>query len=286
MMERKTVSFTLTNLNTEGRIFEGYASTFGNLDLADDVVHPGAFAKTLAERGSKVKVLWQHDVGEPIGRPLILREDQKGLWIQALVSDTARGRDAMALLHDGAINEMSIGYDPMPAGTDYSKDSKGRTVRNLREVRLWEVSLVAFPANPQAMVTALKEAEALSPSLPEPVLEPEVKAGRVLSRANATRLRNALGEISEILKAARLLEDEADDAPDKDSEKSTPVPTGEEDSQEHKAEQAGPEPTPPTAEEKSAAGPDVTPPTCEFDRKAAELAAGFWEIQQSIVEVT
>jgi len=158
--EYKTLPFEVTNLNTEGRTIEGYASVFGNVDLGGDIVHPGAFRKTLAERGNKVRFFWQHDRNEPLGKPIELREDARGLFIKAIVSDTARGRDALALLKDGAISGLSIGYDAIPGGTDISKTSDGSTVRNLREVRLWEFSLVSMPMNEAAEVLALKAAPA------------------------------------------------------------------------------------------------------------------------------
>lgn len=158
-MEHKLLSFEVTDLNIEGRTLEGYASVFGNIDLGGDIVHPGAFTKTLAERGDKVKFLWQHDMQEPLGRPLELREDGRGLFIKAIISDTVRGRDALALLRDGAIDGMSIGYDAVKGGTDYDKADNGDTVRNLRELRLWEFSLVTLGMNEEAQVTALKEQE-------------------------------------------------------------------------------------------------------------------------------
>ncbi len=158
MSEHKTVAFSLEKMDAQEGTFQGYASTFGNLDLVGDVIHPGAFTKTLAERGGKVRLLWQHDTTEPIGKPLELREDAKGLYIKAKVSDTSRGRDALALLRDGAIDSMSIGYDVIPSGVDFSKGSDGKTVRNLRELKLYEVSLVSFPANEQATVLSVKGA--------------------------------------------------------------------------------------------------------------------------------
>ena len=154
--ERKTFEFKVTDFDYEGRTVEGYAAVFGNIDQGNDIIHPGAFAKTLVERGNKVRFLWQHDMHEPIGRPLELREDASGLFIKAIVSDTARGRDALALMRDNAISGLSIGYDAIPGGTDYSKED-GTGVRNLRELRLWEFSLVTFPMNELANVTALKD---------------------------------------------------------------------------------------------------------------------------------
>jgi len=154
--ERKSFVFKLENLDIEGRTLEGHVAIFGNIDRVDDIIHPGAFTKTIAERGQKVKFLWQHDPGEPLGRPLVMQEDGKGLFVKALISDTQRGRDALALLKDDAINQMSIGYDPI--SFDYTKKGE-KTIRNLREVRLHEFSLVTFAANEEATVTALKEDE-------------------------------------------------------------------------------------------------------------------------------
>jgi len=155
--EYKAFPFEVTSLDFEGRTLEGYASIFGNLDSGGDIVHKGAFGKTLKERGGKVKFLWQHDSREPLGRPLELREDDKGLFIKAIVSKTRRGLDTLELLRDGAINEFSIGYDAIKGGTDYSEGVDGSRIRNLREIKLYEFSLVTFAMNEEAQVTALKE---------------------------------------------------------------------------------------------------------------------------------
>ena len=110
-MEYKVLPFAVSAIDGEGRTLEGYAATFGNVDLVSDMIHPGAFTKTLTERGNKVRLLWQHKTDEPIGRPIELREDAKGLFIKAIISDTARGRDVLALLKDKAVDSMSIGYE-------------------------------------------------------------------------------------------------------------------------------------------------------------------------------
>jgi len=159
MHEYKTFDFQVKAFDYEGRTVEGYASVFGNLDLGRDIVEPGAFAKTLVERGNKVRFLWQHDQREPIGRPIEMREDDHGLFIKAIVSDTGRGRDALALLRDGAISGLSIGYDAIPGATEYTKGADGESVRLLKELRLWEFSLVSMPMNEEATVTALKAAD-------------------------------------------------------------------------------------------------------------------------------
>ena len=212
-IEHKVVTFEIESLDAEGRTFEGYASIFDIEDLGGDVVHRGAFTKTLAERGNKVRLLWQHNPDEPLGKIMLLREDEKGLFVRAAISDTARGRDALALLKDGAIEAMSIGYDAVDF--DFDQNEEGEPRRNLRAVRLWEISLVSFPMQEMAEVTALKQKDTKS--------EPEHKAGRVLSKRNATRLMNALDTIRAVLDDAGLFEDDSEDEDDENSKQAAPI---------------------------------------------------------------
>lgn len=158
-MERKTLEFKVTKFDYRGRTLEGYAAAFNNVDLGGDVIHQGAFTKTLAERGGKVKFLWQHDPTEPLGRPIEMREDENGLFVKAIISPTSRGNDALALLKDGAIDGLSIGYDPVKGATDFERVDSGETVRHLKEIKLFEFSLVTFPMNESATVTGLKAVE-------------------------------------------------------------------------------------------------------------------------------
>lgn len=138
---------------SEKGAFVGYASTFGGLaDRAGDVIVRGAFAKSLSEHkaaGSTPGMLWAHDMAEPVGRWQSFSEDAKGLKAEGkLTLDVSRGRDAHALMKDGALS-LSIGYRVRQDGYD-------RNTRMLKEIELLEVSLVAVPANPHARVTAVK----------------------------------------------------------------------------------------------------------------------------------
>ena len=143
---------------TEGSVIEGYASLFGLADQGGDAVMPGAFAaslKRLADKGDKVRMLWQHDPTKPIGVWEEIREDAKGLWVKGrLLPDVALAREAAALISAGAIDGLSIGYRTKRA----ERDAAG--VRRLVEVELWEVSLVTFPMLPEAKVDR-KEGEDL-----------------------------------------------------------------------------------------------------------------------------
>ena len=209
-MEHKNISFEVKAFDYKKRTLEGIASAFGNVDLGMDIIHEGAFTKTLAERGNKVRFLWQHKSDEPIGRIIEIREIDAGLYIKAIISNTSRGRDSLELLNDKAIDGLSIGYDPI-GRPDLTKTDNG-TVRNLREVRLWEVSLVTFPMNEEATVTSLKrlvidsegvlvpaecaETEDNDGANDEPdqddADEKSVKIGRAISAANAARLMIAV----------------------------------------------------------------------------------------------
>ena len=139
----------------DGAVIEGYASLFGAVDRGGDIVEPGAYAaslKALAAAGRSVKMLWQHDPAEPIGIWDEVREDAKGLYVKGrLLTDVARAREAAALIGAGAIEGLSIGYRTLRA----SKDDNGR--RRLKELELWEVSLVTFPMLPEARVGAKGE---------------------------------------------------------------------------------------------------------------------------------
>jgi uncharacterized protein len=129
--------------------FEGYASTFGNKDSYADVVLRGAFLKSLSQK--QPKLLWQHDYSEPIGVIKSAVEDGKGLKVHGIISKTSKGQDVATLLRDGAVDRMSIGYRPVQS--DMGKDG----VRSLKEIDLLEISLVTFPANAKAIVTAVKD---------------------------------------------------------------------------------------------------------------------------------
>ncbi len=144
----------------EKGFFEGYASTFdGPPDLGGDVVKPGAFVKTIEERGifgNGIKMLWQHDMHDPAGIWHELREDKVGLRVRgqlAVESDT--GRNAYALMKIGALDGMSIGYNAKDF--EIIEDENGRT-RYIKEAALYEISLVTFGMNTRAKITDVKSA--------------------------------------------------------------------------------------------------------------------------------
>jgi HK97 family phage prohead protease len=150
--ERKFLASETALTVSEGSLVEGYASLFGQADQGGDVVVAGAYGTSLAKlaaAGRRVKMLWQHDPGQPIGIWDEVREDAKGLWVKGrILTDVEKGREAGALLAAGAIDGLSIGYRTVKT----EKNAKGQ--RLLQEVELWEVSLVTFPMLPEARVAA------------------------------------------------------------------------------------------------------------------------------------
>ena len=128
--------------------FEGYGSTFGNEDLGGDVVVGGAFIKSLKKR--KPKLLWQHDRNKPIGTIEEIKEDGNGLFLKAsLPKFVSFSNDIGGLLKAGAVDSMSIGF------TTKDFDIQ-KNVRHLKTLDLYEVSVVTFPMNPDAVVTNIK----------------------------------------------------------------------------------------------------------------------------------
>lgn len=150
-LQTKTAAFEVKKEPDQDGEFEGYASTFGNVDQGMDIIERGAFTKSLGS-GRKVKMLWQHDVGKVIGVWDEMREDERGLYVKGrLLKDVTLGREAMALMRAGAIDSMSIGYLTIEAVPE-----AGGRVRKLTEVDLFEVSLVTMPMNEMARVTDVK----------------------------------------------------------------------------------------------------------------------------------
>lgn len=136
--------------------FEGYGSTFGNVDLGDDVVARGAFAQTIADHvksGTMPAMFFSHDMNEPIGDWLHMEEDARGLRMAGklwLGKGITKAEQAYMMLKSKSPKGLSIGY----ITRDSSIDKKG--VRTLLDVDLKEVSPTSFPMNPKAVATSVK----------------------------------------------------------------------------------------------------------------------------------
>lgn len=134
------------------RRIEGYAAVFGNRDAYGDIIMPGAFERSLRERPD-VKVLWQHNTREPIGKQESALEDDFGLSAVGVLTNTDLvTKTVVPLLLDGVITGLSIGYNVMEE--DYDGDLEAWL---LKDVELFEWSPVTFPANELATIAEVKE---------------------------------------------------------------------------------------------------------------------------------
>ena len=191
--EKKQIDFDVKQIDDEQREFEGYASVFGNRDSHGDIVEKGAFRKTIQERGDQLKILWQHDMTEPIGKVVEAREDDHGLKIRGKLSNTTRAKDALQLMKDGVVNQLSIGFDTI-------KEDFKDGIRHLKELKLYEVSPVTFPSNELAYVTDVKKDESQQGGIERALKRiSSVKEGRVLSEHNQELLQEAMEAIESLL---------------------------------------------------------------------------------------
>src|ERR1700735_3241440 len=150
-MERKLFAFTELKADTDARTVEGWASTFGNTDLDNDIIARGAFADSI--KAKMPKLLWQHQSDQVIGIWNEAKETDQGLYVKGTILDTTLGNDAYKLAKAGAIDSMSIGFSIKAYSVDRENDT-----RTIEKVDLWEVSLVTFPANHMARIMGVKGA--------------------------------------------------------------------------------------------------------------------------------
>lgn len=218
--------------------YEGYFSVTGNVDDGGDVIHSGAFTKTLQERGKRIKVFYAHDWQKLIGPPpAVIREDEHGLFASGrLTLDSMWGREAWVLMKDGAMTEGSIGYEPIKIEyesadgepiTDVWDAFKPGTIRHLKEVKLYEISPVPLGMNPLTAIRAVKSAAMqrhFTPDALEGYLKlfahfaEELKAGRMLSAASKEKLnaakdalQAAMDALADLLAAADPADTDDDD---------------------------------------------------------------------------
>ena len=127
--------------------FSGYASVFNIPDSYNDIILPGAFKDSLLNSDcSKIKLLWQHNTKKPIGIFTRLEETVKGLFVAGkIVTSFAKGREVASLLKIGAIDGLSIGFE---AEETFYADQ----FRYIKKAKLWEISVVTFPAHSNARV--------------------------------------------------------------------------------------------------------------------------------------
>lgn len=154
MAIKSRLRMEIKEITAEGS-FEGILSPYGNVDGDCDVVDPGAYTKTLKENGPEVPLMWNHGkrVDFPIGK-LVLEDRENGLWCkgQILIDSIPVARTVYSLIKLRIVKGLSIGYKSI-------KDAIEGGVRHLKEIKLYEGSIVTFPMNEMALITAVKARE-------------------------------------------------------------------------------------------------------------------------------
>lgn len=190
-MQTKDMSFAVKAAGESDGLSEGqivaYASVFDNVDSYGDRMVKGAFANTLVEwkeSGRTIPLLFGHNMTDPmmnIGAVLNAEEDDRGLKITAQFDlDQQVSAQVYRLVKSRRLSELSFAFDVVN-----SKDAEG--VRELTEVKLYECSIVPIGANPETEIIAVKTTADVLRSAAV-----DLKAGRTISSANETKLRDSI----------------------------------------------------------------------------------------------
>ena len=210
-MEKKVFKFEIKGISEDGE-FDGYLSTFNNIDHGKDIVERGAFKKTISEK-KDFPLLWYHFPYEPVGMFTVKGEDEVGLAVHGILDlNVQRARELYSLIKkfgDKVIQGMSMGYDVI-------KEIWEKDIRRIKELKLWEGSLVVFPMNPRATITNIK---AFEDDLVKVIdfASQEEKAGRKISSSNLKLIKQAIEALNALLEAAEPSDDTQGDKKSQDN---------------------------------------------------------------------
>ena len=144
---------------------KAYALVFGNVDSYGDIIAEKACDNFLmSENADRLRLCYQHDMNEVIGVITDKGVDATGMWIEADILPTTKGKDVQILMKAGAVNEFSIGY----WADEYHFEKRGSMeVRILDAITILEVSPVSRAANPKAVVVDMKNEEIVEENAPD-----------------------------------------------------------------------------------------------------------------------
>ncbi len=189
-LQYKTIKAEFKARGDKGE-YEGHFSVFSNLDDGGDVMMPGAFAKTIADRRERIKPMYMHDWTMLLGpAPDVLAEDGKGLYAKGRLTleNFYAGQIVWPLLKDNALNEGSIGYETIQADWDQTG------VRLLKEVKLYEFSFVPLGMNSLTQIQAVKMLRQQHGAGPEELLQ----AAMVMLKAGARHSKDDMQMIQDM----------------------------------------------------------------------------------------
>lgn len=159
MIQFKGLISKADQIEVKGMTVSGYFAQFNTKDHDEDIILPGAFTKSISDRGpdgsNQIMHLLQHDSWRPLGKPSVLKEDTFGLYFETNMPDTTYGTDALKLYAAGVYNEHSIGFQTLQSEIVNNGEGKFES-RKLIELKLWEGSTVTWGANENTPFTGFK----------------------------------------------------------------------------------------------------------------------------------
>src|SRR3972149_488295 len=183
--ETKSAPFTKVRVDEDLGVVDGLITVFGILDEGNDISHPGAFTKTIVERAGKIRVCDNHlqdSIMRVLGKPLKLWEVDRAGLPEAVRSkhpeatggfmgsiqffmETPEGKGAFVRIKEGGVDEWSYTYDALDVDYSKVKTREGLvvTARNLKTIRLWEVSPVLWGMNTATAVMDVKAGTGAKP---------------------------------------------------------------------------------------------------------------------------
>jgi len=152
-LERLSLVQEIRANETDEGIIEGYVAVWDTIDSYNSRFQRGCFKKTLENRMGKIKVLWNHDTEQPIGKLTEIREDDHGLFVRAqLIMGVEKAKETFDLIKGEAIDCFSFGFRTV-------KDKFENGVQVITEVMLGEISPVVFEANPASQITGVRSTD-------------------------------------------------------------------------------------------------------------------------------
>ena len=153
-LQHKASKFVVKESSDDSRMIKGYASVFNNMDSDMDVIHKGAYTRSIKEWGpsgkDRIKLVAQHGINRPVARITEMKEDANGLYIEARFGSHQDGDDYYRMAKEGLINEFSVGFVPV------QKEENDKGGYDITQIKLYEVSMVTIAANDEAVVTEVK----------------------------------------------------------------------------------------------------------------------------------
>lgn len=150
----KSFDLQVKDVDSKSGIVTGYFSAFGMVDSDGDIIMPGAFKRSIQDWGpegkGRIKHLLNHNPSQPLGKPLVVKEDGYGLYYESKIGTHQLGKDFIKMVESGLISEHSIGFKTL-------REQKGTEANEIYDVMLFEgSSLTAWGANENTPLIGMK----------------------------------------------------------------------------------------------------------------------------------